>query len=1009
MTDLAGWTAEEVTPTQAAGLAADLARQVAGTVRFDAVTRALYSTDASNYRHVPIGVVQPVSIDDVVAALAVCRAHGVPVLPRGAATSIAGQACNVAVVLDLARHLDEPPVVDAATSTAHVQPGVVLDDLRRQAAGQGLTFGPDPSTHSRCTLGGMIGNNACGSHSLVWGKTVDNVESLDVVLYDGTRLTVGPTSDAALAELCRRGDATGRLYRALRDVASTYADVLRSSFPRLSRRVSGYNLDQLLPEHGFDVARALVGSEGTCAVVLGATVRLVRPPRATALAVLGYPDIYSAAERVPELLEHRPATVEGIDAELVAAFAARNPRSGLPASLPTGRGWLLVETVGETAEEAEDAAYALVEAMAQSGVHSEVSIDPRRVGALWRLREEGAGIATRLASGGEAWPGWEDAAVPPERLGAYLRQFRTLMANTGTRGILYGHFGEGCVHARLDFDLATAEGVGRFRQFVTSAADIVVLHGGSFSGEHGDGQARSELLPKLFPRPVLDAFAAFKAAFDPHGMMNPGRVVAPRPLDADLRIRSAPPRLPTASRLALTADRGDLAAATRRCMGVGKCLNASGGVMCPSYRATREERHSTRGRSRLLFEMLNGGVVRGGWRSAQVLEALDLCLGCKGCKVECPVNVDMATYKVEFLDRHYAGRVRPASHYSMGYLPRWLRLGARVPALVNLVASSRLAGAVKLVAGIAPERSLPHLAPETLQRASRRHSGPLGRGYLVGGRGQVLLWPDTFTNHFDPEIGLDAIAVLESLGYSVELPDRAVCCGLTWLATGQIERARRVLRRSLDTLQPWLAAGVPIVGLEPSCTALFRSDALQLLPDHPAARAAAAGFRTFAEVVAAAQPEWEPPTERLRALAQVHCHQHAELGFGADRRVLESLGVELEVLDAGCCGMAGSFGFERDHYDVSVRCADAGLLSAVRVADPAVTVLADGFSCRTQIRQLTSRQPVHLASLVARLLERRGSAPSPAVVRPPDASAGTPGSSLPAAPSGPPRRHDDEG
>ena len=975
MTDLAGRAGAELAPGQLDALAADLAGQVAGTVRFDAVTRALYSTDASNYRHVPIGVVQPASTDDVLATLAVCRAHGVPVLPRGAGTSIAGQACNVAVVLDLARHLDGPPVVDAATSTALVQPGVVLDDLRRAAAAQGLTFGPDPSTHSRCTLGGMIGNNACGSHSLVWGKTADNVESLDIALYDGTRLTVGPTSDVALEELCRREGATGRLYRALRDVASTHADALRSSFPSLSRRVSGYNLDQLLPEHGFDVARALVGSEGTCAVVLGATVRLVRPPRATALAVLGYPDIYSAAERVPGLLEHRPATIEGIDAELVAAFAARNPRSRLPASLPAGRGWLLVETVGDSTEEAEDAAYAIVEAMAEPGVRAEVSTDARRVGALWRLREEGAGIATRLASGGEAWPGWEDAAVPPERLGAYLRQFRTLMANTGVRGILYGHFGEGCVHARLDFDLATAAGVGRFRQFVTSAADIVVLHGGSFSGEHGDGQARSELLPKLYPRTVLDAFAAFKAAFDPDGMMNPGRVVAPRPLDADLRIRSAPPRLPTASRLALSADRGDLAAATRRCMGVGKCLNASGGVMCPSYRATREERHSTRGRSRLLFEMLNGGVVRGGWRSEEVLEALDLCLGCKGCKVECPVNVDMAAYKAEFLARHYSGRLRPASHYSMGYLARWLRLGARVPAVANLVASSRLAGVVKLAAGIAPQRSLPHLAPETLRQTFRRHPGRRGGGYLVGGRGPVLLWPDTFTNHFDPEIGLDAITVLESLGYSVELPARQVCCGLTWLATGQLGRARRELRRSLDVLQPWLAAGVPIVGLEPSCTALFRSDALQLLPDDPLARAAAAAFRTFAEVVTAAEPGWEPPAQRLRALAQVHCHQHAELGFGADRRVLESLGVELEVLDAGCCGMAGSFGFEREHYDVSVRCADAGLLSAVRVADPAVTVLADGFSCRTQIRQLTSRQPVHLASLVARLLERRA-APS---------------------------------
>ncbi|MPY83681.1 MAG: FAD-binding protein [Actinophytocola sp.] len=937
-------------PGIASTLAGELREAVRGDVRFDAGTRAVYSTDASNYRAVPIGVVIPRSTDDVLAALDVCRRHDVPVLPRGAATSIAGQTCNVAVVIDFARHLDGVLDIDPERATAHVRPGVVLDSLQAAAGPHGLAFGPDPSTHSRCTLGGMIGNNACGSHSVAWGKTVDNVESLDVVLYDGTRLTAAATDDDQLARLCARDDRIGRLYRELRELRDGNAELIRRSFPRLDRRVSGYNLDQLLPENGFQLARALAGTEGTCATILGATVRLVRPPRERALAVLGFADHYAAADNVVDVLGLEPLTVEGIDAGLVAAFRTKNPRSRAAELLPPGQGWLLVETGGDTPAEAT----ARAREITRHGATGVVLTSPEERRALWRVREEGAGTATRLADGTEAWSGWEDAAVPPQHLGAYLREFDRLMCEHHRRGVVYGHFGDGCLHVRIDFDLHSAQGVAGYRRFLEDAADLVVAHGGSLSGEHGDGQARAELLPRMFPPEIIDAFGRFKVAFDPDDRMNPGKIVRPGRLDDDLRLRIAPATIPTRARLALEADNGDLAAASRRCAGVGKCLNVSGGVMCPSYRATREERHSTRGRARLLFELLHGDVISDGWRSTEVRDALDLCLSCKGCKSDCPVNVDMASYKAEFLSRHYQHRIRPASHYSMGYLPLWLALGAAMPRLVNRVTGGPAGTLLKRLGGIAAERRIPALAPRSFQ-ASRP-----GRTDTA----DVLLWPDTFTNHFDPGIGHDAVAVLEALGLAVAVPRQRVCCGLTWLSTGQLGVARRVLRRTLRVLAPALDRGMPIVGLEPSCTAFLRSDAVELLPE---ARPLADSVRTFAEVLDEHRDRWTVRHPGQRAMVQVHCHQHADLGFDADRRVLDGLGVTAQVLDSGCCGLAGNFGFERGHYEVSMACAEQALLPAIR-ADGDAAVLADGFSCRTQVREATGREPVHLATLAARAL-----------------------------------------
>ncbi|GDY30481.1 FAD-binding and (Fe-S)-binding domain-containing protein [Gandjariella thermophila] len=917
-----------------------LGDRISGDVRADAGTRAAYATDASNYRHVPRAVVLPRDAEDMAAVVAVCAEHGVPVTHRGAGTSIAGQACGAGVVVDGSRYLDRILDLDPDARTARVQPGVVLDDLRAAAAPHGLTFGPDPSTHSRCTLGGMIGNNSCGSHSVAWGTTADNVVALDILLADGTRLEV---SDV---------DSAGPLAPGLRALVDRNLAALRTGMPRLSRRISGYALDALLPEHGGNLARALTGTEGTCATLLAATVRLVESPPVRVLAVLGFTDTFTAADAVPAILAHRPLTAESVDTALVGAYRTNRGPSPVTEALPAGGAWLYCEVGGATADEAR----ARAEELAGAGESALIVTAPAEQRAFWRLREEGSGITTRLPDGTEAYPGWEDTAVPPEKLGDYLRAFHGLLREHGRHGVYYGHFGEGCIHVRLDFDLVSPDGVAAFRRFGTDLADLVASHGGSLSGEHGDGQARAELLPKMYPAEVIRAFGEFKALFDPENLLNPGRLVDPLPLDADLRWPSASTvDVPVAFRY--PRDGGSFAAAARRCVGVGKCRNTSGGVMCPSFRATRDERHSTRGRARALVEMLHGEAVTDGWRSADVLGVLDLCLSCKACRAECPVDVDMATYKAEFLHQHYRHRPRPAAHYSMGWLPVWARAAGLAPRATN--ALLRRSALIKRLGGIAAERALPAFA-EPFTRAFRR------RAPRAGGR-RVVLWPDTFTNAFDPHIGRAAVAVLEAAGYTVELPRGPVCCGLTWVSTGQLGVARRVMARTVRALAEPVAAGVPIVGLEPSCTAALRTDLPELLGG-PDVEAVAGGVRTLAELLTAGDLDWLAGRLDTDAVGQVHCHQSAVLGSAADRALLDHVGVRAEFVE-GCCGLAGNFGFERGHYDVSQACAEHALFPALRDA-PDALVLADGFSCRTQIAQGTGRAAVHLAEVLHRALAR---------------------------------------
>jgi FAD/FMN-containing dehydrogenase/Fe-S oxidoreductase len=905
--------------------------------------RAEYSSDASLYRVVPQVVAFPRAVDEVIAALDVCRSLGVPLTARGAGTSIAGNSVGTGLVLDFSRHLAGVRAVDPDAATATIEPGLVLADLQRATKAYGLRFGPDPSTHNRCTLGGMIGNNACGSRALGYGRTSDNVAALDVVTGSGERLLLP-------------GAETSPTLAALQGVVSENLGTIRTELGRFGRQVSGYALEHLLPERGFDVARALVGTEGTLAVVLGATVRLVRTPPATVLVTLGYVDMATAADAVPGLLAYSPIAVEGLDRRIVDVLVAHRGPGAVPA-LPRGNGWLFIELAGATEAELRSVAAAVI---ADAGaLDSRVVTDAATAATLWRIREDGAGLASRPMGGHRSYSGWEDAAVPPDKLGAYLREFEALMTGHGLSGVPYGHFGDGCVHVRIDFPLDRPDGKGVFRAFLLDAAKLVASYGGSMSGEHGDGRARGELLPLMYSSAAIDAFAATKAVFDPDDLLNPGIIVRPPAFDADLR--QPAPSLRRQLAFAYSDDGGDFSAAVHRCSGVGKCradTTDAGGVMCPSYLATRNETDSTRGRARVLQEMVNGSLVRGGWRAPEVRAALDLCLSCKGCASDCPTGVDMATYKSEVLYQSYRKRIRPITHYSLGWLPRWARLASLAPKLANRLLGGPLAGFGKRLAGVEQRRTVPAFAATTFRHWFADHRSAPGD--------PVLLWVDTFTDHFTPEVGIAAVQVLEGAGFSVRIPTKSLCCGLTWISTGQLDAARRILRRSVAALEPDATAGVPIVGLEPSCTAVFRGDAEHLFTDaDDRARAAvvASATRTLAELLTERNAEL-PDLSGVRAVAQPHCHHHAVMGWSVDRALLQRAGAEVNAV-GGCCGLAGNFGVERGHHDVSVAVAETALLPAVRAADAATVVLADGFSCRTQLEALSDRSGVHLAQLLA--------------------------------------------
>ena len=947
----------------AAALEERLRQTVRGEVRFDEASRALYATDASNYRQVPIGLVVPLDEADVVATVAACRALGAPVLLRGGGTSLAGQCCNVAVVLDFSKYMRGIVELDPAGKFARVQPGIVLDRLRDAAEVHNLTFAPDPATHSRCTLGGMIGNNSCGVHALMGGKTVDNIESLDILLYDGTRMNVGPTSEAELAAIIARGGRQGTIYAGLARIRDQYAELIRKRFPRIPRRVSGYNLDELLPENGFNVARALVGSEGTCVTVLEARCTLMHSPQHRRLVALGFSDPFIAADHVPAVLAYKPIGLEGFDGLLVDYMLRKKLAVEDVLLLPPGRGFLLCEFGADSAAEADRVAETFAQAASKFGntcsVRGYTDADARKV---WHVRESALGATVFVPGEKNGWEGWEDSAVPPDQLGSYLRELYQLLERYEYKTPMYGHFGQGCVHLRITFDLESVEGIARYRTFIDQAADIVLAHGGSLSGEHGDGQSRGVLLPKMYGPELMQAFQEFKALWDPENGMNPGKMIDPvRVYDAVDNLRLGPnyktDRVETWFQF--PQDPGGFGEATLRCVGVGACRKQDKGTMCPSFMATQEEKHSTRGRAHLLWEMVQGQVITDGWRNEEVKEALDLCLSCKACKTECPVNVDMATWKAEFLGHHYQGRLHPLQHYLFGFMDKWAAMASIAPGLANLPMSTPgLRSLVKAVAGVAPQRTLPAFARQNFRSQYRKATTGIGDA--------VMLWPDTWNNYFHPSVLTAAHEVLSKAGFAVEVPRAHVCCGRPLYDFGFLDQARDYLRNILDRFAAKIDAGLPVVMLEPSCASVFRDELLNFFPRDLRAQRLASQTFLLSEFLKKKAPAYTPPDLQGRTIVlHGHCHQKALMGMGDEVSLLKATNAKVDMLDSGCCGMAGPFGFEKDKFAVSQTLGERVLMPAVRAASAQTIVVTDGFSCREQIRQNSPRQAVHLAEVLA--------------------------------------------
>lgn len=941
-----------------------------GEVRFDDTSRALYTTDASNYRQIPIGVIIPQDAEDVVAAVAICCSVGAPILARGGGTSLAGQTCNTAVVFDFSKFMRRLHSLDPVIRIATVEPGIVLDRVREAAEQHSLTFAPDPATHSRCTLGGMIGNNSCGTHALMGGKTVDNIRSLEVLLYDGTRLTVGATSDEEYRAILQRGGRIAELYRGMRQIRDRYADEIRRRFPRIPRRVSGYNLDELLPENGFNIARALVGSEGTLVTVLSATLDLVHSPPCRRLVVLGFPDAFLAADTVPAILEHHPIGLEGVDQTLLEGMRLKNLAEAERKMLPDGGAYLLVE-FGASSDEEADALAQSFRASAQTIPHAlETRIFAGEDAArIWRVRESALGATVFIPGKPHQWEGWEDAAVPPAHLGEYLRSLFTLMAEYGYQSPLYGHFGQGCVHMRMNFDFETEAGVKKYRAFIDRAADLVVSFGGSLSGEHGDGQARAALLPKMFGSDLMQAFREFKQLWDPDNRMNPGKLISTeteiyQPTE-NLRVgpgyQSARPK----TYFSFDREHGSFGEATLRCVGVGACRKTDRGSMCPSYMATREEQHSTRGRAHLLWEMLEGNLLAPDWQNEGVKEALDLCLSCKACKSECPVSVDMATYKAEFLAHYYERKPRELRQYLFGFMDRWAALAAAMPGVSQRIANLPLqiapvASALKATLGIAPERSLPRFAPHSFQQ--QWHSR---KGQQPANLPEALLWPDTWNNYYHPQSLTAAGNVLRQAGFAVRVPRRHVCCGRPLYDFGFLDAARNYLRRILKNFAMQIDAGTPFIFLEPSCASVLRNELLDFFPHDDRAKRLSGQTLLLSQFLTRHAPHFEPARhEGSRIVLHGHCHHKSIFGMEDEVAWLRRTGAQVEVLDAGCCGMAGPFGFEKEKYEVSQTLGERILLPAVRAAASADILVTDGFSCREQIAQNTPRRAEHFAEIL---------------------------------------------
>src|ERR1700730_1643484 len=962
---------------QAGELESELKRTLKGEVRFDQGSRALYATDGSNYRQIPIGLVVPRDDEDVIATVKACRQYGAPVLPRGAGTSLAGQCCNVAVVLDFTKYMNTILEINPEQGFARVQPGVVLDTLRDQAELHGLTFAPDPSTHNRCTIGGMIGNNSCGTHSLLGGKTVDNVDELRILLYDGTQLTAGATSDEELHSKIHAGGREAEIYSKLRLIRDQYSALIRARFPRIPRRGSGYNLDELLPERGFNVARALVGTEGTCAIVLEAKLKLIHSPQHRTLVGIGYEDAFVAADRVPEILEFKPIGLEGFEGTIVDGLKSKG--AAHVDLLPDGRGILLVEFGSDDPAQTEATASSLIKHLKSSDAPPVVRLYTKNEARhVWHLREAGPRAAAFAPGAVAEWEGWDDAAVAPEKLGAYLRDIRKLMDEYKYRGSFYGHFGHGCIHMRVSFDLQSEKGIRNYGQFIERAADIVVGYGGSLSGEHGDGQSRGALLPKMFGPEITQAFAEFKSIWDPGNKLNPHKVVNAYLPTENLRLGADYKPLEPKTHFAFARDDGSLAKATLRCIGLGACRKQDGGTMCPSYMVTLEEEHSTRGRAHLLFEMLQGEVIRDGWQDEHVKKALDLCLSCKACKSECPANVDLATYRAEFLSHYHERNRRPLHAYAFGMIDRWARLASPVARMINAINGSALfRPLISGLLGLAAQRQIPKFAEQSFRRWLQNHGPEKTRlnddrmSATAPKRAEIVLWIDTFNNYFHPETSRAALEILEDAGFQVSTSQQHLCCGRPLYDFGMLDEAKNYLSRILQALGPQIDAGLPIVVLEPSCASVFRDELVNLFPNDARAKKLSAQAFLLSEFLEHHAPGYMPDQFSRKILVHGHCHHKALMKMTDQISLLVKMGADVRAPDAGCCGMAGAFGFERDKFKISQSIGERVLLPAIRKELAETLIVADGFSCREQIGQATGRKAVHFAEVLQMAMQQR--------------------------------------
>jgi FAD/FMN-containing dehydrogenase/Fe-S oxidoreductase len=984
----------------------DLKKILKGEVRFDEGSRALYSTDASNYRQIPIGVVLPKTEDDIINTINICRKYSAPLLSRGGGTSLAGQCCNVAVMMDMSKYYNKVLHIDKEKKLVTVQPGIVLDEMchttEREA---GLTFGPDPATHDHCTLGGMLGNNSCGVHSVMaqfygyGARTSDNTETITVVTYDGVTMKLGPTSDEAYEQIQKEGGRKAEIYKKMRELRDKYAGLIRKKFPNIPRRVSGYNLPALLPENGFNVAHALVGSESTLVTITEATLKLITTPKERSLLVLGYPSLPDAGYAVPEIMKQEPIGLEGLD-DLLIEFMRRKGLNiqDIPL-LPLGNAWLMVEFGGDSKEDSNNKAKKLMDELKRKNNPPTMSLfdDPEQEKKLWEVRESGLGATAWVPGEPNGGPGWEDSAVDPKNVGDYLKDLRALFDKYGYKPSIYGHFGQGCVHCRVGFDFLTKDGIEKYKQFTIEAAHLVVKYGGSLSGEHGDGQARGDLLPIMYGDELVEAFKEFKSIWDPQWRMNPGKIISTYGQTNDLRLGIDYNLPEPKTHFHFPDDAYSWGRITLKCVGVGECRRHEGGVMCPSYMVTKEEMHSTRGRSRLLYEMLHGDVIKGGWQNEHVKEALDLCLACKGCKGDCPVNVDMATYKSEFLSHYYEKKPRPITAYVFGWIYWWSRIASKMPGVANFFLHAPIISNItKAIAGIAPQRKMPKYAERTfkswfLQR--QKAEGKRQKAKIKGEQGlmneerndrtkqpqtpnskpqTVILWADTFNNYFLPQTLVAGVEVLEAAGFEVIVPKKSLCCGRPLYDFGMLNTAKQMLIDIMETLYDEIRDGVPIVGLEPSCVAVFRDELHNLFPhDEQASRLSKQVF-TLGEFLEKKAPDFKIPELRQKAIVHGHCHHRSIMKMDCEKKVLQKTKLDYEVLPTTCCGMAGYFGYEKGtHYDVSIKAGEQMLLPKVREAEESTIIIADGFSCREQIDQETGRKAMHLAQVLQMALHEK--------------------------------------